>query len=321
MLGLSEFSDLRSKSQKRQKGSGLELSDIGDYATQMARPLRLEYPGAIYHVTSRGNARQPIFADDQDRQLWLSVLAQVIERAHWRCHAYCLMDNHYHLLIETPDGNLSAGMRQLNGVYTQRCNRRHDQVGHVFQGRFKALVVERESYLLEVCRYVVLNPVRAGVVKRPDAYQWSSYRATAGLEPAPVWLSREWVLGQFSAQRSVAEQTYRQFVYNGLQMASPWEHVQGQVVLGRKPFVAQLKPLVTGKQEMQEIPQAQRWLSRPSLSALFSGKQNQTRHRRNQIIWAAHVKHGYSLTAIGRHIGLHYTTISKVVRQEEEREK
>jgi putative transposase len=147
----------------------------------MARPLRIEYDGALYHVTSRGNERKAIFKDDTDRELFLSTLAQVTERFHWTCHAYCLMDNHYHLVIETPDGNLSKGMRQLNGVYTQTFNRRHHRVGHLFQGRFKGILVQKESHYLEVCRYVVLNPVRAKAVKHPREWAWSSYRATGGL--------------------------------------------------------------------------------------------------------------------------------------------
>ena len=131
----------------------------------MVRPLRIEFPGAVYHITARGNARAKIFKDDADRDAFLSVLEQVLTQFDWLLHAYCLMDNHYHLMIETTEANLSAGMRQLNGVYTQRFNRRHRRVGHVFQGRFKAIVVDRDSYLLELCRYVVLNPVRARMVR------------------------------------------------------------------------------------------------------------------------------------------------------------
>ena len=126
----------------------------------MARPLRLEFPGAIYHLTSRGNARQKVFFTAGDRESFLNTLAGVVSRYHWICHAYCLMANHYHLLVETPKGNLSIGMRQLNGIYTQSFNRRHNRVGHLFQGRFKAIVVERDSHLLELCRYIVLNPAR-----------------------------------------------------------------------------------------------------------------------------------------------------------------
>ena len=136
----------------------------------MARPLRIEYPGAIYHVTSRGDGREAIYLDDGDREEFLSVFEDVIRRMNWKCSAYCLMENHYHLLVETPDGNLSRGMRQLNGVYTQRFNRLHDRSGHVFQGRYKAILVERDSHLKELCRYVVLNPVRAGMVDRPEEW-------------------------------------------------------------------------------------------------------------------------------------------------------
>ena len=130
----------------------------------MARPLRLEFPDALYHVTSRGDRREDNYYADADHQAWLAVLGQVCQRFNWVVYAYCLMSNHYHLLVQTPEGNLSAGMRQLNGVYTQQINRVHGHVGHLFQGRFKAVLVDQESYLLELARYVVLNPVRAGMV-------------------------------------------------------------------------------------------------------------------------------------------------------------
>jgi len=145
----------------------------------MARPLRIEFPGAVYHVTSRDNTRAPIFIDDSDREDFLSILGSVVRRYNWLCHAYCLMGNHYHLIIETIEGNISRGMRQLNGVYTQKFNWKHARTGHIFQGRFKAILVEKESYLLEVSRYVVLNPVRANMVERPEAWRWSNYAATA----------------------------------------------------------------------------------------------------------------------------------------------
>jgi len=170
----------------------------------MARPLRIEYDGALYHVTSRGNDRKPIFKDENDRDLYLAILAQVTHRFHWICHAYCLMRNHYHLVIETPDGNLSKGMRQLNGVYTQAHNRRHHRVGHLFQGRFKGILIQKESHYLEVCRYVVLNPVRAKAVKHPREWPWSSYRATGGLAPVPRCLTADELLSQFGQKRGPA---------------------------------------------------------------------------------------------------------------------
>ena len=146
----------------------------------MARPLRIEFDGAVYHVTSRGKERKAVFKDDRDRALFLTTLAQVDQRFHWICHAYCLMDNHYHLVIETADANLSKGMRQLNGVYTQAFNRLHRRVGHLFQGRFKGILVQKESHFLEVCRYLVINPVGAKLIAQARQWPWSSYQATAG---------------------------------------------------------------------------------------------------------------------------------------------
>jgi REP element-mobilizing transposase RayT len=182
----------------------------------MARPLRLEYAGALYHVTSRGDRREDIFFDDDDREIWLALFARVCSRFNWRCHAWCLMDNHYHIVIETIEGNLSQGMRQLNGVYTQQSNRKHGLFGHLFQGRYKAILVEKESYLLELSRYVVLNPVRAGMVKNIDDWPWSSYPAMMGDALAPQWLETDWLLRQFGKSRKVTRRKYKNFVHDGL---------------------------------------------------------------------------------------------------------
>ena len=193
----------------------------------MARPLRLEYPGAVYHVTSRGNARQDIFADDADREKFLSILAATAGRYKWLCHAYCLMDNHYHLLLETPDPNLSLGMRMLNGVYTQAFNRDHQRVGHVFQGRYQAVLVEKAAHLLELCRSIVLNPFAASMVAGPEQWPWSSYRVTAFDEKAPDFLSTSWVLGQFAGTRLRAREAYREFVSEVKQMQAPLGEAEG----------------------------------------------------------------------------------------------
>lgn len=206
----------------------------------MARPLRIQYPGAVYHLTLQGNAKKPVYKDDQDRESFLMTLQQVNKRYNWICHAYCLMDNHYHLLIETRDANLSLGMRQLNGVYTQAFNKRHGREGHLFQGRYKAILIQKDTHLIEVCRYVVLNPVRAHIKKRPEEWTWSSYRATAGHEEAHPCLTADWVLGQFGRRRGDAEKKYHQFVRERLGKETIWNEVKGQAILGEEAFVDKL---------------------------------------------------------------------------------
>ena len=282
----------------------------------MARPLRLEFPGAIYHVTARGNAQGAIFLDDEDRALFLTCFAEAVARFHWQCHAYCLMDNHYHLLVETPEGNLSRGMRQLNGVYTQRFNRLRRRVGHVFQGRFKAILVERDSYLLELCRYVVLNPMRARMVKQIERYAWSSYPATMGFAERPEWLNTDWLLGQFGRQRAAARRRYAEFVAQGGGLPSPWDALKGQVMLGSQDFVEQMRPLLEQKANMKEIPRGQRLLHRPGLKVVFTKATRRDKATRDEAIRQAHQAHGYSMADIARHAGVHYSTVSKVIKGE-----
>ena len=208
----------------------------------MSRPLRVEYPGAVYHVTSRGNGRAVIFLSDADRRKFLDIMADTVQKYNWLCHAYCLLDNHYHLIIETPDPNLSLGMRQLNGVYTQAYNVAHHKVGHVFQGRYKAILVEKDSHLLELCRYVVLNPVRAGMVSEPRKWKWSSYASTAyATGKSPEYLTTDWILGQFSEKRANARQRYRHFVADGtVKHDQPWRNLVEQIFLGSEKFVIPL---------------------------------------------------------------------------------
>lgn len=282
----------------------------------MARPLRLEFPGAIYHVTARGNAQSAVFLDDEDRDLFLLCLGEVVVRFGWLCHAYCLMDNHYHLLIETPEGNLSLGMRQLNGVYTQRFNRHHGRVGHLFQGRFKAIVVDRDSYLLELCRYVVLNPIRAAMVKHIEQYQWSSYPATMGLAVCPDWFSTDWLLGQFGKRRSIAQRRYADFVAEGVGLSSPWAAVKGQALLGSDVFVEKMRPLLEQREELKEIPRAQRLLHRTELKRIFTKAVQSDKALRDEAIRKAFLEFGYSMAAIARHAGVHYSTVSKIIKGE-----
>lgn len=272
----------------------------------MSRPLRLEYAGALYHITRTGNAQQDIYQDDADREAFLEILAQVIDRYHWLCHAYCLMGNHYHLLVETLDPTLSRGMRHLNGVYTQTFNRRHGRVGRVFQGRFKSIFVEKEAYLLELCRYVVLNPVRVKMVKHAEDWPWSSYRATVGLTKASEFLTTDWVLGQFRSERGEAQARYRTFVAEGLNV-SPWEKLRGQIYLGSDQFI---QALPQREEELTEVPRVQRQAICPKLSQIFEGVPQ------DEAIAIAYRDHGYRMKEIAEFLGVHYVTVSRRLRRE-----
>ncbi|NTW67236.1 MAG: transposase [Nitrospirae bacterium] len=280
----------------------------------MARPLRIEYAGAVYHITSRGNERKPVFKSDQDRLSFLNTLQHVNKRYNWICHAYCLMDNHYHLLIETPDGNLSVGMRQLNGVYTQLFNKQHGRAGHLFQGRYKSILIQKDSHLLEVCRYVVLNPVRARMVETPDAWKWSSYKATAGRESPHPCLTSNWVLGQFSGKKGTAEKEYRQFVQWGIGKAI-WTEVRGQAILGEEAFGDTLVDHLRKHKDIPEIPKSQRYANRPALEKLFTEKITRDKQRRDKKIAEAVEKHLYSQREIAAHLGLHYTSVSRIIHE------
>jgi len=275
----------------------------------MSRPLRIEFPNALYHVTARGDRREDIYEDDEDRKLFLETLGEVIDQFNWVCHAWCLMDNHYHLLIQTPDGNLSKGMRQLNGVYTQASNRRHKRVGHLFQGRFKAILVDSDAYLLELSRYVVLNPVRARITRKPESWPWSSYRASVGLELAPDWLAVDGLLALFAKRRSLAQERYAQFVLEGIKAKSPWDDLKGQVFLGDEGFVKRMLAHLELAGDDVQIPLAQRRPVAPSMDEIEQGAAD-----RNTAIRAAHATGAYSYQQIAEYFGMHFTTVGRIVR-------
>lgn len=280
----------------------------------MARPLRIEYPGAFYHVTVRGNARADICREDEDRSVWVEVLAFVVGRFGWKCHAYCLMSNHYHLLVETPEPNLSRGMRQLNGIFTQRYNRRHRQVGHLFQGRYKAILVEKESHGLELVRYIAMNPVKAGMVEHPKDYRWSSYAATAGYRKAAGWLETRWTLEQFHQDPATARKRLRAYVRGRERDDGLTEKVVGQLYLGGKEFAEELRDKV-GKGGVD--PESQRRQRRAMGMPLeeILGAVDGNREERDERIYSAHVEHGYTLAEIGRAMGMHYASISRIVKR------
>lgn len=279
----------------------------------MARPLRLQFPGGIYHVTARGNDRRPIFEDDDDCARFLVVLAATVARYHVLCHAYCLMGNHYHVLLQTPDANLSAAMRQLNGVYTQRFNRRHERCGHLLQGRFGAQLVDAEAYLREVCRYIVLNPVRAGLVAHPGEWRWSSFRATAGKTVVPGFLAVNWVRA-LSGARSQAEavKRYVSFVEAGIGAPeTSLERFKSKPVIGDDLLAGTLGDQCREATPCREFPRAQRFACRPPLAQVFSDVTS--RADRNARAVLAVRDHGYTMREVAEFLGRHYITVSRAL--------
>jgi putative transposase len=287
----------------------------------VSRPLRIEFPGAVYHVTSRGGRRERIFVDDVDRLTLLSVVEQGMERYEAEVLVYCLMGNHYHFVLHTRSGNLSLLMRHINGVYTQRFNRRHGLVGHLFQGRFKAVLVDRDAYLLEVCRYVELNPVRAGIVADAAAWPWSSFCAHAGLADAPPWLDvpglHAYMLGREAATPSdvaEAQGRYVRWVAAG-RTVRLWEQaLNHQVFLGDDAFVQRMQALMSASDAASPaIPTPQR-----TSPLSFADWLRQTGDR-DRALWLAHTKSGISMTSLSAKVGLSVARVSQIVAEQRAR--
>jgi REP element-mobilizing transposase RayT len=209
----------------------------------MARPLRISYPGAFYHVTSRGNEQKGIFKSQRDREKFIEYLESAVKRYDAVIHAYCLMDNHYHLLLETPSGNLSRIMAHINGAYTTYFNVKRERFGHLFQGRYKAILIEADEYAKELSRYIHLNPVRAKMVNLPEEYEWSSYSYYIGKKKSPEWLKIDFILGYFEKKLSAAQKRYKEFVGIMIdkQYESPLKGVVSSTLLGTKEFIAFIK--------------------------------------------------------------------------------
>ena len=279
----------------------------------MARPLRLEFPGALYHLTARGDCREAIYFKSEDRDKFLEILGVVCKRYHWRCHAYCLMTNHYHLVIETIEPTLSTGMRQLNGLYTRWINREYFRCGHLFQGRYHAVHVEKESYLLELARYVVLNPVRARMVKHPSEYPWSSYIQIMGITQAEEWLEVDWLLSHFGSARGVAIGNFEQYIIEGIQQkVTIWEDIKGQIYLGTDKYIESIEKLLKDKKSFKEIPKIQTKLVKPL-------NWFRTRYTdRPRMCYEAHVLGHYSMREIAEFLGLHYQTVSRDIQKYEQ---
>jgi len=279
----------------------------------MSRPLRIEFSGAVYHITSRGTGKRNIFFNNKDRKMFLSLLWEVVEREKWICYAYCLMDNHYHLLIETTRPNLSRGMRELNGIYAQKLNYIKNSVGHVFESRYKSILVDKDNYLLELCRYIALNPVRAKMVENPEDWKWSSYRATLGSIKPPKYLNVLWILSNFDENIEKSKKKYKKFVLEGIGKESPWRELRGRIFLGSKKFIEEHEEKLSAKESEKEIAKTERFASRPDLEEIF--KNTKTKKIRNKKIYKAYEEYRYSLKEIGDFFNIHYSTISRIVKE------
>jgi putative transposase len=293
----------------------------------MSRPLRIEFPGAVYHLTSRGDRREPIFVDDEDRETLLAIVAHALDRFDAVALAYCLMGNHYHFALHTRAANLSRLMRHINGVYTQAYNRRHGLVGHLFQGRFKAVLVDTESYLLEVCRYVDLNPVRAQMVRAPDRWPWSSYAAHAGLRAPEPWLDTLGVWQQLTgrdvtttAQAQRAAARYRQLVADGIGVPL-WETaLRQQIFLGDEAFVARMQEMAEPQRKASKaVPKAQR-SAPPSARPRTWAQWLKACGSRDQALASAYREGGWTMARLAEQSGLSLSHVSRLIAGAEGRQ-
>jgi len=230
----------------------------------MARPLRIEYAGAFYHITARGNERKDIFKSARDREKFLCYLQSATERYGAVIHAYCLMNNHFHLLLETPSGNLSQIMRHVNGAYTTYFNTKRRRAGHLLQGRYKGILVEADEYAKELSRYIHLNPVRAGAVESPEDYRWSSYAEYIGRKKPPAWLARNFILGDFGGKETEAQRGYQDFIEAGMKdSTSPLSEVVGSLILGSESFVQAIREkYLEGRKADRNLPAARAFETR-----------------------------------------------------------
>ncbi|MRR06407.1 MAG: hypothetical protein EG828_05600 [Deltaproteobacteria bacterium] len=284
----------------------------------MGHPLRIEYAGALYHVTSRGNERKDIFKSQRDREKFLEYLESATERYGATIHAYCLMSNHYHLLIETPGGNLPQIMRHINGAYTNYFNAKRTRSGHLFQGRYKALLVEADAYATTVSRYMHLNPVRAGIVSTPEEYQWSSYRAYIRLDKPPKWLQTGFISGYFGSNAGKATDGYRCFVNDllGREYSSPLEQSVAQAILGSAEFIRAIEEnYLRERVRDRNLPELRKVAKRLSLNHIIqTGRTHLGKdHTADKaIIYLCHRYSGARLKEIGERFGLSESAVSQI---------
>jgi REP element-mobilizing transposase RayT len=277
----------------------------------MSRPLRIEYAGAFYHVTSRGNERKEVYRSQRDREKFISYLESATERYRAVIHAYCLMNNHYHLLLETPSGNLSQIMHHINSAYTTYFNAKHARSGHLFQGRYKAIVVDADEYAIEVSRYIHLNPVRNGLTKYPEGYEWSSCKYYLFKREVPKWLKRSFILSYFGRGSRIAMKKYRNFVHSVLEKdcKNPLARLSHPVILGGDAFIEEIKTRhLKDKQPDRELPTLRDLSDRPSLSQIERAVdlvlQSEEKLSRQVKLHLCHRLSGMKLKEIGKYFGI-----------------
>jgi REP element-mobilizing transposase RayT len=288
----------------------------------MARQLRIEYPDAYYHVTARGNERKEIFKSEKDREKFLSYLESAVKRYGAVIHAWCLMSNHYHLIVETPSGNLSQIMQHINGAYTNYFNTKRKRSGHLFQGRYKGILVEADEYALELSRYIHLNPVRIGIVNEPGDYKWSSFQDYAGKKKTPDWLTTTFILGYFDKTQQVAQKKYSQFVEEmiGKEYESPLQQMVASTMLGTPEFVAAIQEQhLDGKLPHRNLPALKQLKGKPTIDQILEITGSVlNRDEKLAAKVAIHLCHRYSgekLKEIGERFGVKESAVSQSSRR------
>ena len=276
----------------------------------MSRPLRIEYPGAFYHITSRGNERKSIFRMKRDYERFLSYLESATERYGAQIHCFSLMPNHYHLLLEIPRGNLRQILHHLNTSYTNYFNARTGRVGHLFQGRYRSILVEKDAYALELSRYIHLNPVRASLVKHPSEYPWSSYLAYTGIRKDWDWLKTDFILNQFGRDKKKSRNKYRRFVEEGMErpIEDPLKKVVASTLLGSETFVQGVRGQWAKRMRThRDIPALKRLSYWPDLSLILEKSEETfgegTLDSRRVALYLSHRLSGLSLREIGNSFG------------------
>ena len=292
----------------------------------MARPLRIQYSGAFYHITSRGNERKDIFKSDRDREKFCSYLESASSRYGAVIHAYCLMRNHYHLLLETPRGNLSEIMRHINGAYTTYYNVKRNRSGHLLQGRYKAILIDADEYAKELSRYIHLNPVRVGAVRKPQEYRWSSYRNYVGENEEHEWLETVFILAYFGKKISQSQRRYRTFVEDmvGKGEGSPLKEAVASTILGSKEFVEEVSRKYLGERKKdREVPALKKLSGQTSIEEIAEaaagifGKEEKT--AKKVSIYLSHRYSGQSLKTIGAHFGMSESGVAQASRRMEKK--